>query len=108
MKKKKPLAKSYDVDQRFSAGAALKAATRRRAHVCMPASSWDTLKEWVLIEFGDQEPCSINPKVLRKALWRSRPSKFGVVKRILLKRNWPMILDVLVCWRRNNPGNRLV
>ena len=102
MTPKHPDAKRSRLDQRFSKVAALAAATRPTESASLRAKDWTTLKEWAVLAFRNSAELGSSPKAMQVALYHSESSEWAAIKKVLVRRNWPLILDELHAWRTIN------
>lgn len=104
MNRKHPEGRAQDRDLRFSAAMATIARTQPIGTASLRAKQWATLKEWSVLSTAEMAPFEVNPQVLQDKLLSSKPDEWRKAKSVLVGRNWPIILEALSAWRRDNPA----
>ena len=104
MTRRHPDASASKFDERFSDGDFLiRAAQSKPGDDSLQESTWFLLKEWVAdLHRVNRVKRPMTGAELRQALYNSRKNDFRHVKQILVRKNWPAILNELGRWCESN------
>ena len=104
MTRKHPDASASQFDERFSDGATIiRAAQDKPGDDSLRESTWFLLKEWVAeLHRVNRAARPMTGAELRQALYNSRKADFRHVKEVLVRKNWPSILNELGRWCESN------
>jgi hypothetical protein len=104
MTQRHPDASASVFDERFSdSSASIRAAQSNPGEESLRESTWFILKEWAAdLHRVNQAARPMTGAELRQALYNSRKNDFRHVKQVLVRKNWPSILNEVGRWCESN------